>query len=51
VGRPSTRGEYRGRGGNISNREGNQLGSRRDSNTMDVDRGKGENRTCYIYGR
>jgi len=28
-------------------REGNQLGSRRDPNAMDIDRGKGGDRTCY----
>jgi len=39
-------GGYR-RGGNIVNRERNQSGSRRDPNAMDVDRGKGEDRTCY----
>jgi len=34
-------------GGNIFNREGNQLGPRRDPNAMDVDRGKGGDRKCY----
>jgi len=41
-----TGGGYRG-GGNIFNREGNQLGPRRDPNAMDVNRGKGGDRKCY----
>jgi len=35
-------GGYRGRGGgNTSNREGAQMGPRRNPNAMDVDRGRG----------
>jgi len=37
------------RGGNLSNRGGNQLGPQRDPNAMDVDRERGENKTCYHY--
>jgi len=39
------------RGGNLVNREGNQPGSRRDPNTMDVDRGREGDRTCYVCGK
>jgi len=39
-------GEYRG-GENTFNRGGNQLGPRRDLNAMDVDRGRGGDKTCY----
>ena len=58
---------YRGRGGQITWRigggyreggEGNtfnrgrtQMGPRRDPNTMDIDRGRGGNRTCYVCGK
>jgi len=43
-------GRYRGGGGgNMSNRGGAQTGPRRDPNTMDVDRGREEDRTYYIY--
>jgi len=48
---PSTGGRYKKEEGNISNRGGNQLGPRRDSNAMDVDRGKGEDRMCYVCRR
>ena len=42
-----TGGEYRGRGGgNTSNRGGAQTGPRRDPNAIDVDRGRGGDRTC-----
>jgi len=41
---------YRG-GGNTVNRGGNQSGPRRDPNAMDVDRGKGGDRTCYYCGK
>jgi len=51
VGGPSTGEGYRKGGENISNREGNQLGPRRNSNAMDVDRGRGEDRTCYVCRR
>jgi len=37
------------RGGNLSNRGENQLGPQRDPNAMDVDRGRGEDKTCYHY--
>ena len=40
-----TEGGYRGRGGNMG---GVQAGPRRDPNAMDVDRGKGGDRTCYV---
>ena len=49
-----TRGGYRGGGGgggNMSNRGEAQTGPRRDPNTMDVDRGRGGDRTCYVYGK
>jgi len=40
---------YRGGGGgNMSNRGGAQTGPRRDPNAMDVDRGRGGDRTCYV---
>ena len=45
-----TGGGYRGGGGgNMFNRGGAQMGPRRDPNAMDIDRGKGEDRTCYVY--
>jgi len=55
-------GSYGGRGGQIAwraegpsteggYREGNQLGLRRDPNVMDIDRGKGGDRTCYHCGK
>ena len=43
-----TEGGYRGRGGNIG---GVQAGPRRDPNAMDVDRGRGGDRTCYHCGK
>ena len=44
-----TEGEYRGRGGgNILNRGRTQIGPRRDPNAMDIDRGRGGDRTCYM---
>jgi len=44
-----TGGGNRGGGeGNMSNRGGAQMGPRRDPNTMDVDRGRGGDRMCYI---
>jgi len=48
-----TGGEYRGGGGggNTSNRGGAQMGPRRDPNTIDIDRGRGGDRMCYIYGK
>jgi len=47
-----TREGYRGgEGGNMFNRGGAQTGPRRDPNAMDIDRGKGGDRTCYVYGK
>ena len=43
---PSTRGEYRGE--NMFNRGGSQIGPRRNPNAMDVDRGRGGDRMCYL---
>ena len=49
-----TEGGYRGggggegEGGNMLNRGGTQMGPRKDPNTMDIDRGRGGDRTCYI---
>jgi len=40
-----------GGGGNTTNRGGAQTGPRRDPNTMDVDRGRGGDRTCYVCGK
>jgi len=33
------------------NREGTQMGPRRDQNTIDIDKGRGGDRTCYMYGK
>ena len=45
-------GRYRGRGGggeeNTSNRGGTQIGPRRDPNTIEIDRGREGDRTCYV---
>ena len=47
-----TGGRYRGEGGgNMFNRGGAQTGPRRDPNAMDIDRGKGGDRTCYVCGK
>ena len=35
----------------MSNRGGAQTGPRRDLSTMDVDRGRGGDRTCYVCGK
>jgi len=43
-------GGYR-EGGNTVNRGGNQSGPQRDPNAIDVNRGREEDRTCYIYGK
>jgi len=44
-----TGGGNRGGGGeNMSNRERAQMGPRKDPNTMDVDRGRGGDRTYYV---
>ena len=51
TGGPSTGGGYKGGGGNMFNRERTQIGPRRDPNTMDVNKGKGGDRTYYVYGR
>jgi len=45
-----TSGGYRGEG-NIVSKGGNQSSSRRDPNAMDVDRGRGRDRTCYHCGK
>jgi len=45
-----TRGN-RGGVGNTFNRRGYQTGPRRDPNTMDVNRGRGGDRTCYHCGK
>ena len=45
-----TGGGYRGGGGvNMSNRGGAQESPRRDPNAIDIDKGRGEDRTCYVY--
>ena len=47
-----TGGGYRGGGGgNMFNRGGAQTGPRRDPNAMDIDKGKGGDRTCYVCGK
>jgi len=47
-----TGGGYRGGGGrNTTNRGGAQMGPRRDPNTMDVDKGREGDRTCYVCGK
>jgi len=47
-----TGGGYRGReGGSILDREGGQTGPRKDPNTMEIDRERGGNRTCYVCGK
>ena len=44
-------GGYRGEGeGNTFNRERTQVGPRRDLNVMDIDRGRGGDRICYVCG-
>jgi len=44
--------EYKGEGeGNTFNKGGAQTGPRRDPNAMDIDRGKREDRTCYVCGK
>jgi len=45
-------GGYRREGGrNTFNRKGTQVGPRRDPNAMDIDRGRGGDRMCYVYGK
>jgi len=47
-----TGGGYRGRGGgSILDRGGGQTGPRRDPNIMNIDRGRGGDRTCYVCGK
>jgi len=47
-----TGGGYRGEeGGNTSNKGGTQMGPRKDPNAMDIDRGRGGDRMCYICGK
>jgi len=47
-----TGGGYRGGGRvNTSNRGGAQESPRRDPNAMDIDKGRGGDRTCYVYGK
>jgi len=41
-------GYRRGGEGNMFNRGGAQRGPRRDLNTMDIDRGKRGDKTCYV---
>jgi len=43
--------EYRGRRGSILDRKEGQTGPRRDPNTMDIDRSREEDRTCYVCGK
>jgi len=44
--------EYREEGGeNMFNRGGTQMGPRRDPNAMDIDRGRREDRMCYVCGK
>ena len=33
------------------NREGAKTGPRKDPNIMDIDRGRGGDRTCYVCGK
>jgi len=45
-------GGYRGEEGeNMFNRERTQVSPRRDPNAMDIDRGRREDRTCYVCGK
>ena len=39
------------RGGNMLSRERTQIGSRRDPNAIDIDRGREGDRTCYMCGK
>jgi len=39
------------RGGNLSNREENQLGLWKDPNTMNINKRREGNRTCYYCGK
>ena len=44
-------GGNRREGGNTFNRGEYQMGPWRDPNAMDVNRGRGGDRTCYYYGK
>jgi len=47
-----TGGGYRGEGkGNMFNRGGTQVDPRRDPNTIDIDKGRGGDRICYMCGK
>ena len=46
-----TGGGYREGGGNTFNRGRTQVGPRRDPNAIDIDRGRGGDRTCYMCGK
>jgi len=47
-----TGGGYRGEGkGNTFNRGGTQVDPRRDPNTIDIDKGRGGDRICYMCGK
>jgi len=47
-----TGGGYRERGGGSAlNREGGQTGPRRDPNTININRGREGDRTCYVCGK
>jgi len=47
-----TGGGYRGGGReNTFNRRGTQVGPRRDPNAIDINRGRGGDRTCYVCGK
>ena len=46
-----TEGGYRGGEENMFNREETQVSPRRDPNAMDIDRGRGGDRTCYMCGK
>jgi len=39
------------RGENTSNRGETQVGPRRDPNAMEIDKGRGGDRICYMYGK
>jgi len=44
-------GGYRGGGSSMPTQGEGQMGPRRDPNTMDVDRGREGDRTCYVCGK
>jgi len=45
------RGYRGGGGGNTFNRGRTQVGPRKDPNAIDIDRGRREDRTCYMCGK